>query len=132
VRASSVEEDRQRTTWGSGVSIEQNVTTAIGLFARCGLSRSDDKTLTSSACAGGMQVSPGWFSRAKDRLGVGYTFQRESAGTEKLMEAYWSFAVAKLLWVTANVQWVISGPNQVQGSSNHHVVLPGLRAALIF
>jgi hypothetical protein len=31
------------------------------------------------------------------------------------VEAYWSFAVYRLLWVTADVQWLISGPNQVQG-----------------
>jgi hypothetical protein len=31
------------------------------------------------------------------------------------VEAYWSFAVYRLLWVTADVQWLISGPNQMQG-----------------
>jgi hypothetical protein len=132
VRTGSVEEDHGRTTWGSGVSIDQSITPTVGMFVRCGLSRSEGETLTSSACAGGMQFTPGWWQRAKDRLGVGYTYQREAAGSEKLMEAYWSFAVHRLLWVTANVQWLISGPNQEQGGSNRHVLIPGVRAALLF
>jgi hypothetical protein len=132
VRTGSVEDDRQRTTWGSGISIEQSITSSFGLFARCGLSRSEGETLTSSACAGGAQFTPGWWQRAKDRLGVGYTYQREAAGSEKLVEAYWAFAVVKLLWVTADVEWLISGPNQEQGGQNRHVVLPSVRAALLF
>ena len=132
VRTGSVEEDRARTTWGSGVSIDQSITPTVGVFVRCGLSRSEGETLTSTACAGGMQFTPGWWQRAKDRLGVGYTYQREPAGSEKLMEAYWSFAVYKLLWVTADVQWLLSGPNQEQGGQNRHVLVPGVRAALLF
>jgi hypothetical protein len=132
VRTGSVEDDRTRTTWGTGVSIDQSITPAVGVFARCGLSRSEDETLTSSACAGGMQFTPGWWQRAKDRLGVGYTYQRESAGSEKLMEAYWSFAVHKLLWLTADLQWLISGPNQERGGTNRHVLIPGVRAAVLF
>jgi hypothetical protein len=132
VRTGSVEEDRARPTWGSGVSIDQSITPAVGVFVRCGLSRSEGETLTSSACAGGMQFTPGWWQRAKDRLGVGYTYQREAAGSERLMEAYWSFAVAKLLWVTADLEWLVSGPNQEQGGMNRHVVLPSVRAAVLF
>jgi hypothetical protein len=132
VRTGSVEDDRTRTTWGTGVSIDQSITPAVGVFARCGLSRSEGETLTSSACAGGMQFTPGWWQRAQDRLGVGYTYQRESAGSEKLMEAYWSFAIYKLLWLTADLQWLISGPNQELGGTNRHVLVPGVRAALLF
>lgn len=123
---------RQRTTWGSGVSIDQSITPTVGVFVRCGLSRSEGETLTSSACAGGMQFTPGWWQRAKDRLGVGYTYQREAAGSEKLVEAYWSFAVYKLLWVTADVQWLIAGSNEEQGGQNRHVLVPGVRAAVLF
>jgi hypothetical protein len=132
VRTGSVEEDRERTTWGSGVSIDQSITSVVGVFVRCGLSRSEGDTLTSSACAGGAQFTPGWWQRARDRFGLGYTYQREAAGSEKLMEAYWSFAVARLLWLTADVEWLISGPNQEQGGTNRHIVLPSVRAALLF
>jgi hypothetical protein len=34
--------------------------------------------------------------------------------------------------VTADVQWLISGPNQELGGRNRHVLLPGVRAALLF
>jgi hypothetical protein len=132
VRTGSVDDDRTRTTWGTGVSIDQSISPTVGVFARCGLSRSEGETLISSACAGGMQFTPGWWKRAKDRLGVGYTYQREPAGSEKLMEAYWSVALYKLLWLTADLQWLISGPNQELGGSNRHVLLPGVRAALLF
>jgi hypothetical protein len=132
VRSGSLEDDRQRTTWGSGVSIDQSITPVVGMFVRCGLSRSEGESLTSNACASGMQFTPGWWQRPKDRLGLGYTYQRESAGSEKLVEAYWSFAVYRLLWVTADVEWLISGPNQESGGTNRHVVLPSVRAALLF
>jgi hypothetical protein len=132
VRTSSMEDDRARATWGTGVSIDQSITQTVGIFVRCGLSRREGETLTSSACAGGMQFTPDWWQRPKDRLGVGYTYQRDAAGSEKLVEAYWSVAVYKLLWLTADVQWLISGPNQEQGGLNRHVLVPGVRAALLF
>ena len=41
-------------------------------------------------------------------------------------------ALANWVFVSANVQWVVSGPNQVTGGTNRHVVVPALRALLLF
>jgi hypothetical protein len=32
----------------------------------------------------------------------------------------------------ATVQWVLSGPNTVNGGTNRHVIVPGVRAAFSF
>jgi hypothetical protein len=132
VRFDSLPENRDRVTWGSGISIDQFITPTIGVFLRCGLSRSEGEDLTSHALAGGVQIAPSRFERAKDRLGIGYSFQHEPEGSEKIVEAYYTFALAKSLWMTANVQWLVSGPNQVSGGSNRHTVIPGLRVAMVF
>jgi hypothetical protein len=55
-----------------------------------------------------------------------------TSGSEQLVEAYRGFAVYKLLWLTADLQWLISGPNQELGGTNRHVLVPGVRAALLF
>jgi hypothetical protein len=131
-RVSAVPEDRDRVTWGSGISIDQLVTPEVGVFVRAGLSRSEGEGLTSHAWSGGLQVIPRWLERGMDRFGVGYSFQREPAGREKLVETYYTLGFAEWLSMTANVQWVIVGPNQVRGGTNRNVVVPGLRAVLVF
>jgi hypothetical protein len=47
-------------------------------------------------------------------------------------EVYYRFTIADWLSVVANVQWVLSGPNQVTGGENRNLVVPGLRALLQF
>jgi hypothetical protein len=34
--------------------------------------------------------------------------------------------------MTVNAQWVIVGPNQLRGGANRDVVVPGLRAVVVF
>ena len=119
-------------TWGSGVSIDQFVTPAIGLFFRGGVSRSEGEDGTSRAWAGGVQVAPNWGDRANDRLGIGYSFQREPIGREAMVETYYTLALADWLRMTANLEWVISGPNQVNAGTNRHVLIPGVRATILF
>ena len=131
-RVGSVPEDRRRVTWGAGVSIDQLVTPDVGLFLRAGLSRDQDDDLTSHAWSAGVQISPTWLDRPNDRFGVGYGEQRESIGRERMFETYYRLSLTDRFILVANVQWVTSGPNQVTGGTNHHLVVPGLRALFLF
>jgi hypothetical protein len=131
-RASAVFDDRDRTTWGTGVTADQLVTPQIGVFLRAGISRSQGEDLTSWAWSVGVQLTPTWLGRRADALGVAYSDQRVSEGRERLAEAYYRFTVADWLYVIPNVQWILSGPNQVTGGVNRHVVVPGVRALLQF
>jgi carbohydrate-selective porin OprB len=131
-RLGSLPENRDRLTWGSGLSIDQLVTRQIGVFLRAGLSRNQDEDFTSHAWSGGLQVAPTWLDRPKDKFGAGYSFQREVSGREELVEVYYTLGVADWLSLTANVQWLLSGPNQVRGGTNHNVVIPGIRVLLLF
>ena len=131
-RVGSVPDAREHVTWASGVSIDQLVTRDIGVFVRAGLGRSEGEPLTSRAGSGGVQVTPTWLDRGKDRAGIGYSYQREPDGRETLVETYYTLALLERLSVTANVQWLVSGPNRVTERANRHAVVPGLRALLLF
>jgi carbohydrate-selective porin (OprB family) len=131
-RVASVREDRDRVTWGAGVSFDQLLTSTLGVFFRAGVSRDQGESLTSHAWSVGFQLTPTWFDRGNDALGVGYSDQREPDGRERVVEAYYRFAMAEWLSLNANVQWVVSGPNTVTGGINRNVVVPGLRAVLSF
>ena len=131
-RVSAVPEARDHVTWGVGVSIDQLVTPDLGVFLRASLARSDGQGLTSRAWSSGIQLAPTRLGRVADRFGIGYTFQHEPAGRERLVEAYYKLALADWMFFIGNVQWLISGPNQVTGGTNRNVVIPGLRGLVLF
>jgi hypothetical protein len=131
-RVGSVPDRRGDVTWGTGLSFDQVVVENTGVFFRAGLSRSEGEVLTSWAWSGGIQHSPDWLGRPKDVLGVGYTFQRETAGSEHAAEVYYNVSFADCCQIIANVEWIFSGPNQVTGRRNRDVVVPGLRALILF
>ena len=63
---------------------------------------------------------------------MGYSFQREAPGDEHLAEAYYNLFFTDHLSVSGNVEWLVSGPNQVTGKRNHDVVIPGVRTVVGF
>ncbi len=131
-RVGSIPENRDRVTWGTGLSVDQLVTARIGVFLRAGLSWNQGEDLTSRAWSGGVQVAPTWLARQRDRFGVGYSVQREVVGREELVECYYTLTLADWLSLTTNVQWLMSGPNQVRAGANRNIVIPGLRALFLF
>jgi hypothetical protein len=131
-RRGTLPEARRKQTWGTGVSLDQLLTPRFGLFGRAGFSRTEDESLTSYAWSAGFQLTSAWFGRSRDRLGVGYTFQREAAGEEHLAETYYKMLLTDHLSVIGNLQWLFSGPNQVTGKTNRDVIIPGLRAVIPF
>ena len=131
-RVSSVPEDRDRLSWGTGISIDQLLMSNFGLFFRAGLSRTQGEGLTSRAWSGGLHLAPTWLGRGNDRVGIGYSAQREPAGREEIVESYYMAWLADWWRLTPNVEWLLSGPNRVKGGPNRNVVVPGLRALLLF
>jgi carbohydrate-selective porin OprB len=115
-----------------GVSIDQLLTQQLGFFVRAGFSQSDGIPQLSSATSGGLQFKAPWSSRPRDRIGAGYSYQWEPIGSEQLAEFYYNFFLTERLSLIGNVQWLISGPNQVTGGFNNNVVIPGLRAVVGF
>ncbi len=131
-RVGSVPERRDDVTWGTGVSIDQLVAAATGVFVRAGWSRSEGEPTTSHAWSAGVQHTPAWLGRGRDLVGAGYGFQREPAGRERVAEAYYNASLAACCSLIANVEWIFSGPNQVTGRRNRDVAVPGLRALIVF
>lgn len=131
-RVGAQPEERDRLTWAAGVSIDQLLTADLGVFLRAGLSRTQGEDLTSHAWSVGAQLAPTWLGRPRDRIGIGFSEQREPAGRERVVEGYYNLSLADWLYVIADLQWVISGPNTVTGGRNRNVVVPGVRALLLF
>jgi hypothetical protein len=131
-RVGSVPERRKDVTWGTGVSFDQLITADTGVFMRAGLSRSEGASLTSHAWSAGVQHSPSWLDRTKDLTGVGFSVQREVGGYEYTSEIYYNLSLAGCCSVIANIEWILSGPNQVTGRRNRDVIVPGLRAVTVF
>jgi hypothetical protein len=131
-RFGRVPDDLQRQTWGMGVSLDQRLTEQLGIFLRAGFSQADGVPQLSSAASGGLQLRAPWLSRPRDRVGAGYTYQWEPIGSEQLAEFYYNLFLTDRLSLIGNVQWLISGPNQVTGQFNNNVIIPGLRAVVGF
>ncbi len=131
-RVGRLPDDRDRQTWGMGVSLDQLLTPRLGVFARAGFSQAEGVSQTSYAASTGLRLTSPWWSRPRDRLGLGYSFQSEPVGNEHLVEVYYNLFLTDRLSFIGNVEWLISGPNQITGGMNNNVVIPGVRAVVGF
>jgi len=131
-RVGSVPERRDDVTWGTGISVDQLVAADTGVFVRAGLARSGGESLTSHAWSAGVQHTPSWLGRAKDLVGAGYALVRQPQGRERVAEVYYNVSLADCCALIANVEWIISGPNQVSSRRNRDVIVPGLRALILY
>ena len=131
-RVSGAGEDRDLVSWATGVSFDQLITPTVGVFFRASVSRTEGEPVTSYAWSAGVQVTPKWFGRDDDVIGVGYSEQREPAGRERVLEAYYRIVLTSYLSFSANVQWLPTGINTLTGASTRNVVIPGVRALFTF
>jgi hypothetical protein len=131
-RVNKFPENHSRLTWGVGLSLDQLLLPWLGVFVRAGFSQIEGVSRTSYAVSTGVWMHSPLVQRPKDRLGVGYSFQRETAGHEHLGEAYYNLFLTDHLAVIGNVEWIFSGPNQVTGETNRNVIIPGVRAVVGF
>jgi len=131
-RTSTLPTDHRRQTWGAGISVDQRLTPQFGVFGRAGFSLIEGVGRTSYAASTGFQWTGPLWDRPRDRLGVGYSFQREVQGEEQLAEAYYNMFLTDRFSVIGNVEWLFTGPNQVTGKTNRDVIIPGVRAVVGF
>ena len=132
VRVRSLETNHKRQMYAGGVSIDQLLTPQLGVFVRAGVNQIESVHRTFYAASAGLRWTGPLWNRPRDRLGAGYSFQREVPGDEQVAEVYYNLFLTDHLWVIGNVEWLIHGPNQVTGRTNTNVVIPGLRATVVF
>ena len=133
VRVSSLSPpNRKQQMYGGGISIDQLLTPQLGVFVRAGVNQIESISRTFFAASGGLRWTGPLWNRPRDRVGVGYSFQRDVPGNEQVMEVYYNLFLTDYLSVIGNVEWLIHGPNQVTGGANNNVVIPGIRAVVVF
>jgi carbohydrate-selective porin OprB len=132
VRVSSLSTDHERKMYGGGVSIDQLLTPQFGVFVRGGVNQIEGMSRTFYAASAGLRWTGPLWNRPRDRMGVGYSFQRDVPGDEQVTEVYYNLFLTDHLSVIGNVEWLIHGPNQVTGRTNNNVVIPGIRAVVVF
>jgi len=131
-RVSSLSTNHEQQMYGAGVSIDQLLTPQFGLFVRAGFNKIESVSRTFYAASAGLRWRGPLWNRPKDQLGVGYSFQREVPGDEQVTEVYYNLFLTDHFSVIGNVEWLIHGPNQVTGTANNNVVIPGIRAVVVF
>jgi hypothetical protein len=132
VRVSSLADNQTQQMYGGGISIDQLLTPQLGVFVRAGVNQIESISRTFFAASGGLRWTGPLWNRPRDRVGVGYSFQRDVPGDEQVMEVYYNLFLTDFLSVIGNVEWLIHGPNQVTGGTNNNVVIPGIRAVVVF
>jgi len=132
VRVSSLSTDHERHMYGGGISIDQLLTPQLGVFVRAGVNQIESISRTFYAASAGLRWTGPLWNRPRDRLGVGYSFQRDVPGDEQVTEVYYNLFLTDHLSVIGNVEWLIHGPNQVTGRMNNNAVIPGIRAVVVF
>ena len=89
-REFAFETDHERQTYGGGISIDQLLTPQFGVFVRAGFNQIEGISQTFFAASGGFRWTGPLWNRPRDRLGVGYSFQREMPGDEQVAEVYYN------------------------------------------
>jgi hypothetical protein len=131
-RVSSLSTNHEQQMWGVGVSMDQLLTPQFGVFVRAGFNQIESVSRTFYAASAGLRWTGPLWNRPRDRLGVGYSFQRDVPGDEQVTEVYYNLFLTDHFSVIGNVECLIHGPNQVTGKTNNNVVIPGIRAVVVF
>ena len=85
VRVSSLSApNRERQMYGGGISIDQLLTPQLGVFVRAGVNQIESISRTFFAASGGLRWTGPLWNRPRDRVGVGYSFQRDVPGDEQV------------------------------------------------
>ena len=99
---------------------------------RGGVNQIEGTSKTFFAASGGLRWAGPLWNRPRDRMGVGYSYQRDVPGNEQVAEIYYNVFLSDHFAVIGNVEWLIHGPNQVTGGTNNNVVIPGVRVLAVF
>jgi len=116
--------------WGTGLSIDQQVTGQLTLFGRFGW-HDEDAYLTRSAWSTGFQYAGPIPQRKDDLVGFGYgqILINSATAQEKLIEAYYKVKVNDQMAISPHFQYLI---NPLADKSADNVFVASVRAQLIF
>ena len=116
------------TRKGVGISLDQKLSPAVGLFGRFGQSEGDlghDRFYSA-----GVGFRKGFIFNPDDMWGVGYAQMDLATGeTEKLVEGYYNFLLTEKLRLSFHLTGVLDRP---EGSANFGYVFPGVRLQAAF
>ncbi|MSO30203.1 MAG: hypothetical protein EXQ48_04555 [Acidobacteria bacterium] len=113
---------------GVGISVDQKLTSVVGLFGRYGTQELDfgrDKFYSA-----GIGFQNGLIFSPQDAWGVGYAqMERESGEREKLAEGYYNFHLTEKLRLSFHLTHVLDAP---EIGSTFGYLLPGVRLQAAF
>ena len=113
---------------GVGISVDQKLTSVVGLFGRYGTQELDFGRDTFYSAGIGFQN--GLIFSPQDAWGVGYAqMERESGEREKLAEGYYNFHLTEKLRLSFHLTHVLDAP---EIGSTFGYLLPGVRLQAAF
>ena len=117
------------TLTGVGLSFDQKLTNAVGLFARYG-SQDLDIDGRDHYWSTGVSFQNGFIFNPQDTWGVGYSEMRPFSGDrEKLIEGYYNFLLTERLRLSFHLAHVLERPAD---SDEFGYLLPGVRLQAAF
>lgn len=131
-RVGRVSEELEKKTWGAGISLDQQITMRLTLFARAGIGRMEGEDQNAYAWSAGFQTPSPFTESTKDQFGAAFSRQVEADRSENIAEGYYHHILTDRLWVSLDLQWLISGENSITGDDNENVFIPGFRTTINF
>lgn len=121
-----IDENGSEAGWGVGLSLDQQITQQIGLFARFSIENKDVYEVD-RFWAAGVNFKGIIPTRDDDEIGLGIaglvaSSRLEDRGTELHTEAYYRFVVNKYFAVSPDFQYVLDP----LGDNNNHSVVAGM------
>ena len=114
---------------GVGISVDQKLTNAVGLFARYGTQDLDDDGRDHYWSAG-VGFQNGFIFNPQDTWGVGYSQMRlQSGDREKLVEGYYNLLLTDRLRLSFHLTHALETP---AGGEKFGYLLPGVRLQAAF
>ena len=114
---------------GIGISVDQKLTNAVGLFARYGTQDLDDDGRDHYWSAG-VGFQNGFIFNPQDTWGVGYSQMRlQSGDREKLVEGYYNLLLTERLRLSFHLTHALETP---AGGEKFGYLLPGVRLQAAF
>ncbi|WDT77787.1 MAG: carbohydrate porin (plasmid) [Candidatus Manganitrophus sp.] len=84
------------------------------------------------AWSAGFQTPSPFKASTRDQVGVAFSRQVEADRSENIAEGYYHHILTDRLWVSLDLQWLISGTNGMTGDKNENIFIPGVRTTVNF
>ena len=113
---------------GFGISIDQQITDSVGLFARIGTQDDDVPVDHDQMISLGVSVAGTSWNRPNDTVGIGVALldgaKNSGINDTTALEAYYKFVISDIFDLSADAQWI---EDDVEDDENPEGFLVGLR-----